>query len=83
MRTAPRRDSAHEHEAGHDGADAPRGGSGLNRWLIRIAGVVAVVALLVAGVLFIADRTANRAKIPGVTYTLYTDGCSGQAARHG
>ncbi len=67
---------AHEHEAGHDGADAPRGGSGLNRWLIRIAGVVAVVALLVAGVLFIADRTANRAKIPGVTYTLYTDGLS-------
>ncbi len=66
----------HEHDADHEGAAAPRGGTGLTKWLVRIASVVAVVALLVAGVLFIADRTANRAKIPGVTYTLYTEGLS-------
>ena len=35
-----------------------------------------VIALLVAGVLFIADKTANRSKISGVTYTLYTEGLS-------
>ena len=39
-------------------------------------GVLAVIVLLVVGVLFIADKTAIRAQIPGVTYTLYTEGIS-------
>ncbi len=35
-----------------------------------------VLVLLIGGVLFIVDKTATRAKIPGVTYTLYTEGIS-------
>lgn len=66
-----------EHEPGQEYAQdhaayAPRAGVG--KWAMRIGGVVLVLVLLVAGVLFIVDRTANRAKIPGVTYTLYTEG---------
>ncbi len=71
------REEGDEHEPGQEYAQdhatyAPR--AGIGKWAMRIGGVVLVLALLVAGVLFIVDRTANRAKIPGVTYTLYTEG---------
>ena len=71
-------DEGADHEEGAPEADArpARFSSGAGRWAMRIAGVMAVVVLLVVGVLFIADRTANRAKIPGVTYSLYTEGLS-------
>ena len=66
-------DSAQDAES--DGAMASAGRPGV-KWLIRIGSVAAVVVLLVLGILYIADKTANRAKIPGVTYTLYTEGLS-------
>ena len=53
-----------------------RSGSSLAKWAIRVGGVVVVLALLIWGVLYVADKTASRAKIPGVTYTLYTEGLS-------
>lgn len=73
-----------EHEPGQEYAQdhaayAPR--AGIGKWAMRIGGVVLVLVLLVAGVLFIVDRTANRAKIPGVTYTLYTEGIA-QVKQH-
>ncbi len=69
-------EAAQQHEEDEDGAPAPRAGSGIGKWALRVGAVVAVVALVVVGILFIADRTANRAKIPNVTYTLYTEGIS-------
>jgi hypothetical protein len=44
------------------------------RWAMRIAGVLAVVVLLAAGVILVAYLNADKAKIPGVTYTVYTQG---------
>ncbi len=38
---------------------------------MRIAGVLAVVVLLAAGVILVAYLNADKAKIPGVTYTVY------------
>jgi hypothetical protein len=64
-----------EYAQDHDAVYAPRAGVG--KWALRIGGVLLVLVLLVAGVLFIVDRTATRAKIPGVTYTLYTEGIAG------
>ena len=66
------------HEDGAPEADERpvRFSSGAAQWAMRIGGVLAVVVLLVVGVLYIADRTANRAKIPGVTYSVYTEGLS-------
>ena len=71
-------DEIADHEDGAPEGDArpARFSSGAGRWAMRIAGVLAVIVLLVVGVLFIADRTANRAKISGVTYSLYTEGLS-------
>ena len=75
-REAGEHDHEHEHEQeydrDHDTGHAPR--AGIGKWAIRIGGLLAVLVILVVGVLFIADRTANRAKIPGVSYTLYTEG---------
>ncbi len=71
---APEDEADGAHETEPDGAMVSADRPNLVKWLIRIGGVAAVVVLLVLGVLFIADKTANRAKIPGVTYTLYTEG---------
>jgi len=71
-------DEGADHEDGAPEADErpARVSSGAARWAMRIGGVLAVIVLLVVGVLFIADKTAIRAKIPGVTYSLYTEGIS-------
>jgi len=70
------RDEGAGREQAEDEQDAAPARPGPARWALRIGGVLAVLALLVAGVIFIAVRTANHSKIPGVTYTLYTEGLS-------